>query len=73
MIFTIFFFFQKSYLFKINIPIRFQKTSLCTEIHSLKQMHYVEHEFYFQFSFATNEQVQMIVKKCKYFFEILIL
>ena len=57
MIFTIFFFFQKSYLFKINIPIRFQKTSLCTEIHSLKQMHYVEHEFYFQFSFATNEQV----------------
>ena len=55
--YNFFFFFQKSYLFKINIPIRFQKTSLCTEIHSLKQMHYVEHEFYFQFSFATNEQV----------------
>ena len=27
------------------------------KIHSEKQMHSVKHEFHFQFSFATNEQV----------------
>ena len=34
-----------------------KKNSACIKIHSLKQTHYVVHEFYFQFSFATNEQV----------------
>ena len=34
-----------------------KKNSLYKKIHSLKQTHSVKHEFYFQFSFATNEQV----------------
>ena len=34
-----------------------KKYFLCKKIHSLKQTHSVKHEFYFQFSFATNEQV----------------
>ena len=34
-----------------------KKNSLYIKVHSLKQTHSVEHEFYFQFSFATNEQV----------------
>ena len=56
-------FFKKSYLFKINICAPYQKInsvkkeSLCKKIHSLKQTHSVKHKFYFQFSFATNEQV----------------
>ena len=33
-----------------------------------KQTHSVKDEFYFQFSFASNEQVKMIAKKYKYFF-----
>ena len=33
----------------------------------------VKNKFYFQFSFATNEQVQMILKKCKYFSQVLLL
>ena len=64
MVFTnsFFFFLKKSYLFKINISIPFKKNSvkknsLCKKIHSVKQPHSVKHEFYFQFSFATNEQV----------------
>ena len=57
------FFSKKSYLFKINICIPFKnfnsvkKTSTVKKNHSLKQMHSVKHKFYFQFSFATNEQV----------------
>ena len=34
-----------------------KENSLCIKIRSLKQTHYVVHEFYFLFSFATNEQV----------------
>ena len=35
-----------------------KKDSLCKKIHSVKQTHsVVKHEFYFQFSFATNKQV----------------
>ena len=34
-----------------------KKKSLCKKIHSVKQTHSVKHEFYFQFSFATNERV----------------
>ena len=34
-----------------------KKNSLCKKIYSVKQTHSVKHEFYFQFSFATNEQV----------------
>ena len=34
-----------------------KKNSLCKKFHSLKQAHSVKDEFYFQFSFATNEQV----------------
>ena len=34
-----------------------KKNSLCKKIHSVKQTHSVKDEFYFQFSFATNEQV----------------
>ena len=33
------------------------KNSLCKKLHSVKQTHSVKDEFYFQFSFATNEQV----------------
>ena len=33
-----------------------KKKSLCKKIHSLKQTHSVKDQFYFQFSFATNEQ-----------------
>ena len=34
-----------------------KKNLLCEKIHSLKQTHSVKQNFYFQFSFATNEQV----------------
>ena len=34
-----------------------KKSSLCKKIHSVKQTRSVKDEFYFQFSFATNEQV----------------
>ena len=34
-----------------------KKNSLCKKIHSVKQTYSVKDEFYFQFSFATNEQV----------------
>ena len=56
-------FFKKCYLCKINIFIPFQKINSVKKIHSVKkvrsvkQSHCVLHEFYFQFSFATNEQV----------------
>ena len=32
-----------------------KKRSLCKKIYSVKQAHSVNNEFYFQFSFATNE------------------
>ena len=57
------FFFQKSYLWnKYLRPISknlilLKKNSLCKKIHSVKQTHSVKYEFYFQFSFAINEQV----------------
>ena len=34
-----------------------KKNSLCKKIHSVRQNHSIKDEFYFQFSFATNEQV----------------
>ena len=34
-----------------------KKKSLYKRIHSVKQTHSVQDEFYFQFIFATNEQV----------------
>ena len=34
-----------------------KKNLLCEKIHSLKQTHSAKQNFYFQFSFATNEQV----------------
>ena len=34
-----------------------KKNFLCKKMHPLKQTHSVKLEFYFQFSFATNEQV----------------
>ena len=52
-----------SNVFKISICIPFQKfnsnqkKSPSKIIHFLKQSHSVQHEFYLQFSFATNEQV----------------
>ena len=46
---------------------------LLKKIYPAKKTHSVKHEFYFQFSFATNEQVYMIVKIYEYFFEILLL
>ena len=60
--YKIFFFFQKKlfvenkYLYPLSNLILLKK-SLCKKINSLKQTHSVKHKFYFQFSFATNEQV----------------
>ena len=53
------FFFQINYLFtspfkKFNSV---KKNPLCKKIHFVKQTHSLKDEFYFQFSFATNEQV----------------
>ena len=44
-------------LYPLSKNLIVKKNSLCIKIRSLKQTHYVVHEFYFQFSFATNEQV----------------
>ena len=49
---------QNEYLYPLSKNlILLKKNSLCKKIHSVKQTHSVKHEFYFQFSFATNEQV----------------
>ena len=34
-----------------------KKNSFCKKIHSVKQTHFVKHDFFFQFNFATNEQI----------------
>ena len=44
------------YILSKNL-ILLKKSSLCKTIHSVKQKHSVKDEFYFRFSFATNEQV----------------
>ena len=41
--------------FKKFNPVK--KNSLCEKINSVEQTHSVKDDFYFQFSFATNEQV----------------
>ena len=58
------FFFQKmlfiynKYLYPLSKNIiLLKKYFICEKIHSLKQTHSVKHEFHFQFSLATNEQV----------------
>ena len=61
----IFFFFFKKKLFIQNKYLHplsknfilLKKIPSVKKMHSLKQTHSVRHEFYFQFSFATNEQV----------------
>ena len=56
--FLITLFIQNEYLYPLSKNlILLKKNSLCKKIHSVKQTHSVKHEFYFQFSFATNEQV----------------
>ena len=51
-------FIQNRYLYPLSKTlILFKKVSLCKKIHSVKQTHSVKDEFYFQCSFATNEQV----------------
>ena len=74
MIFTKTIFFQKK-IFVLNKYLHplSKNLILLKKIYPAKKTHSVKHEFYFQFSFATNEQVYMIVKIYKYFFEILIL
>ena len=74
MIFTKTIFFQKK-IFVLNKYLHplSKNLILLKKIYPAKKTHSVKHEFYFQFSFATNEQVYMIVKIYKYFFEILLL
>ena len=74
MIFTKTIFFQKK-IFVLNKYLHplSKNLILLKKIYPAKKTHSVKHEFYFQFSFATNEQVCMIVKIYKYFFEILLL
>ena len=74
MIFTKTFFFQKK-IFVLNKYLHplSKNLILLKKIYPAKKTHSVKHEFYFQFSFATNEQVYMIVKIYKYFSEILLL
>ena len=74
MIFTKTIFFQKK-IFVLNKYLHplSKNLILLKKIYPAKKTHSVKHEFYFQFSFATNEQVYMIVKIYKNFFEILLL
>ena len=59
----IFFFYQiklfieNKYLCPLSKHLILLKISPCKKNHSVKQTHSVKDEFYFQFSFATNEQV----------------
>ena len=49
---------QNKYLYPLSKNlILLKRNSLCKEIHSVKQTYSVKGEFYFLFSFATNEQV----------------
>ena len=51
-------FIQNRYLHPLSKnSILFKKKSLCKPIYSVKQFHSGKDELYFQFSFATNEQV----------------
>ena len=51
-------FIQNKYLYPLSKNlILLKRNSLCKKSHSLNQTHSVKHQFYFQFSFATNEQV----------------
>ena len=45
-----------------------KKSSLCEKSFILEKSHSLKNKFYFQFSFATNEQVWIKVKKYKLFF-----
>ena len=58
MIFTKTFFFQKK-IFVLNKYLHplSKNLILLKKIYPAKKTHSVKHEFYFQFSFATNEQV----------------
>ena len=67
-------FIQNKYLYPLSKNlILLKKISFCKKMYSDKQTHSAKDKFYFQFSFATNEQVSMMVKKYKYFFQILLL
>ena len=68
-----FFFSKRNIWFKYISASPFKKFNSVKKNPPCKKKHSGKHEFYFQFSFATNEQVYMIVKIYKYFFEILLL
>ena len=51
-------FIQNKYLYTLSKKSTlFKKKSLCQPIYSVKQIHSGKDELYFEFSFATNEQV----------------